>query len=230
MEMLSDYEFELKYHPGKANVVADTLSRKDRVKPLKVRSMRLDVRVDLMDRLKQAQALALEEGNSSKKEMMKTMQQLVKGNDGLLRMGTRIWVPMYGGLRDLILEEAQKSKYLMHPGADEMYHTLKDHFYWPRRKRDIAGYVEKYLTCLQVKAEHQKPSGMLQPLDIPIWKWEKITMDFVMKLPRTKKGHDAVWVIVDRLTKSAHFLPIKEPYVSHPDTGDVSVNRFHTKT
>jgi hypothetical protein len=128
MEMLSDYEFELKYLPGKANKVADALSSKDRMKPLKVRSMRLDVWVDLMDRLKQAQASTLEEGNSKNEEMMKTVQQLVKGKDGLLRMGTRIWVPMYGGLRDLILEEAHKSKYLMHPGVDKMYHILKDHF------------------------------------------------------------------------------------------------------
>jgi hypothetical protein len=132
--------------------------------------MRLDVRIDLMDQLKEAQVSALEEENSKNEEMMKTAQQFVKGKDGLLRMGTGIWVPMYGGLRDLILEEAHKSKYLMHPGADKMYYTLKDHFWWPRMKRDVAGYVEKCLTCLQVKAEHQKPSGLLQPLDIPVWK------------------------------------------------------------
>ena len=79
-------------------------------------------------------------------------------------------------------------------------------------KRDVVKYVEKCLTCSQVKAEHQKPYDMLQPLEIPVWKWEKITMDFVTKLPRTRKGCDAIWVIVDRLTKSAHFFPIKETY------------------
>jgi hypothetical protein len=75
------------------------------------------------------------------------------------------------------MEEAQ-SKYLMHPGADKMYYTLKDHYWWPGMKKAIAAYVERCLTCLQVKAEHQKPSGMLQPLEIPIWKWRMITMDF----------------------------------------------------
>ena len=76
-------------------------------------------------------------------------------------------------------------------------------------KKDVADFVARYLTCQQVKAEHQAPSGMLQPLTIPEWKWENITMDFMMGLPRTLKGYNAVWVIVDRLTKSAHFLPIR---------------------
>ncbi|KAD7479048.1 hypothetical protein E3N88_02184 [Mikania micrantha] len=212
MEVLTDYDFELQYHPGKANVVADALSRKERVKPIRARSLRLDVRVDIMDQLKKAQERALEDDNVKFEEMIKTVQQMTKGNDGLLRLKTRIWVPKYGGLRGLILEEAHKSKYLMHPGSDKMYYTLKDHYWWPGMKKDIAGYVERCLTCLQVKAEHQKPSGKLQPLEIPVWKWEKITMDFVMKLPRTKKGNDAIWVIVDRLTKSAHFLAIKESF------------------
>ena len=81
-------------------------------------------------------------------------------------------------------------------------------------KRDVARYVEKYLTCLKVKAEHQKPYGKLQPLEIPIWKWEHITMDLITKLPKTPRNYDAIWVIVDRLTKSAHFLAIREKFSS----------------
>ena len=79
-------------------------------------------------------------------------------------------------------------------------------------KKDVAEWVSKCLTCQRVKAEHHRPSGLLQPLEIPVWKWEHIAMDFVVGLPRTKTNHDAIWVIVDRLTKSAHFLPIKETY------------------
>ena len=79
-------------------------------------------------------------------------------------------------------------------------------------KKDIAEFVSKCLTCQQVKIEHQKPSGLLHPLSIPEWKWESISMDFVMGLPRTQSSFDAIWVIVDRLTKSAHFLPIKATY------------------
>ncbi|GJR79173.1 putative reverse transcriptase domain-containing protein [Tanacetum coccineum] len=84
-----------------------------------------------------------------------------------------------------------------------MYQDLKKLYWWPNMKAEIATYVSKCLTCAKVKAEHQKPSGLLQQPEIPEWKWEKITMDFVSGLPRTSSGYDSIWVIVDRLTKSA---------------------------
>ncbi|GJY94420.1 putative reverse transcriptase domain-containing protein [Tanacetum coccineum] len=93
-----------------------------------------------------------------------------------------------------------------------MYHDLRDMYWWPGMKRDIATHVSKCLTCLKVKAEHQRPSGLLQQPEIPKWKWDNITMDFITKLPRTKSGHDTIWVVVDRLTKSAHFLATHEDY------------------
>ncbi|GKA04014.1 putative reverse transcriptase domain-containing protein [Tanacetum coccineum] len=110
------------------------------------------------------------------------------------------------------MDEAHKSKYSVHPGADNMYYDLRDRYWWPGMKKDIAEYVSKCLTCLKVKDEHQRPSGLLQQLEIPIWKWEGIAMYFVTRLPRTGNGHDTIWVIVDRLTKSAHFLPMREDY------------------
>ncbi|GJV34562.1 retrotransposon protein, putative, ty3-gypsy subclass [Tanacetum coccineum] len=100
----------------------------------------------------------------------------------------------------------------VHPGADKMFYNLRDMYWWPGMKKDIAVYVSRCLTCLKVKAEHQRPSGLLQQPEIPEWKWERIAMDFVMKLPRTSSGHDTIWVIVDRLTKFAHFLPMHEDY------------------
>nr|GFC27675.1 retrotransposon protein, putative, Ty3-gypsy subclass [Tanacetum cinerariifolium] len=93
-----------------------------------------------------------------------------------------------------------------------MYHNLKQHFWWSGMKGDVAMFVSKCLICQQVKIEHQRASGLLQPLDIPVWKWDKISMDFVTGLPRTKRRHDVIWVVVDRLTKSAHFLPIRNDY------------------
>ncbi|GKE64203.1 putative reverse transcriptase domain-containing protein [Tanacetum coccineum] len=110
------------------------------------------------------------------------------------------------------MEEAHKSKYFVYPGADKMYYDLRDRYWWPGMKKDITEYVSKCLTCLKVKAEHQRPSGLLQQPEIPVWKWEGIAMDFVTKLPKTSSGHDTIWVIVDRLTKSAHFLPMREDY------------------
>nr|GEZ73987.1 retrotransposon protein, putative, Ty3-gypsy subclass [Tanacetum cinerariifolium] len=97
-----------------------------------------------------------------------------------------------------------------HPGSDKMYQDLKKFYWWPNMKAGITTFVSKCLTCANVKAEHQKPSGLLQQPEIPEWKWEKITIDFVSGLPRTPCGYNSIWVIVDRLTKSAHFLPIKK--------------------
>ncbi|GJS88248.1 putative reverse transcriptase domain-containing protein [Tanacetum coccineum] len=102
------------------------------------------------------------------------------------------------------------SKYLIHPGSYKKYQDLKKLYWWPNMKAEIATYISKCLTCARVKAECQKPSGLLVQPVIPVWKWENITMDFITKLPKTSFGQDTIWVIVDRLTKSAHFLPMKE--------------------
>ena len=91
-----------------------------------------------------------------------------------------------------------------------MFQDLKEHFWWVNMRNQIAEYVARCPTCQRVKVEHQRPGGLLQPLPIPEWKWDHVTMDFVTDLPRVRLGHDSIWVIVDRLTKSAHFLPIKK--------------------
>nr|GFC01539.1 putative reverse transcriptase domain, ribonuclease H-like domain, aspartic peptidase domain protein [Tanacetum cinerariifolium] len=135
-----------------------------------------------------------------------------KRDDGGVYFFDRVWIPSVGGIRKLIMDEAHTSRYSVHPGADKMYYDLRDLYWWPGMKRDIAEYVSKCLTCSKIKAEHQKPSGLLQQPEIQEWKWEKITMDLVTKLPKSSSGHDAIWVVVDRLTKSAHFLPIREDY------------------
>ncbi|GKB44381.1 putative reverse transcriptase domain-containing protein [Tanacetum coccineum] len=109
------------------------------------------------------------------------------------------------------MNEAHATKYFVHAGIDKMYYDLRDIYWWLGMK-EIAMYVSKCLTCSKVKAEHQKPSGLLQQPEIPEWKWENITMDFINKLPRTSSGHNSIWVIVDRLTKSTHFLAIREDY------------------
>ncbi|GKA52510.1 putative reverse transcriptase domain-containing protein [Tanacetum coccineum] len=108
------------------------------------------------------------------------------------------------------MHESHMSKYSVHPGSDKMYQDMKKLYWWPNMKADIATYVSKCLTCLKVKAEHKKPSGLLVKPEIPQWKWDNITMDFITKLPRTSSGYNTIWVIIDRLTKSAHFLPMRE--------------------
>lgn len=134
--------------------------------------------------------------------------------EGITRFRDRLWVPTDDALRREILQEAHSAPYSVHPGSTKMYKDLQMHYWWPGMKGDVAKFVAQCLTCQQVKAEHQRPAGLLEPLPVPEWKWEKITMDFVVGLPVTKRGFDAVWVVVDRLTKSAHFIPIKTTYDS----------------
>ena len=148
--------------------------------------------------------------------MIKLKEEIEKGkkaefqirDDGMIVKGQRMCVPEYGELKRDIMEEAHSSAYAIHPGSTKMYRTFKEHYWWNGMKKEIASFVFRCLTYQQVKAEHQRPIGKIQLLPIPVWKWEKIIMDFVTGLPRTQRKHDAIWVIVDRLMKSTHFLPV----------------------
>ena len=118
-------------------------------------------------------------------------------------------------LRKRILDEAHVSRYSIHPGSNKMYQDLRQRLWWTRMKREIAQYVSECDICKRVKASHLRPAGLLQPLTIPSGKWEDISIDFIVGLPKTAKGYDSIWVVVDRLTKSAHFIPVKTGYKSH---------------
>ena len=118
-------------------------------------------------------------------------------------------VPQLTNLREEILREFHCSRFFVHTGGTKMYQDLRRLYYWSGMKRHVGDFVRRCLMCQQVKAEHQKPAGLLQPLEVAEWKWEHVTMDFVTHLPQTQQWHEAVWVIVDRLTKSAHFLAVR---------------------
>ncbi|GJU31637.1 putative reverse transcriptase domain-containing protein [Tanacetum coccineum] len=210
LELLADYDCKIRYHPRKANVVADALSRKERIKPLRVRTLVMTLHPKLPSQILEAQTEAIKEENIEA-ENLRGMDKAFKVRpDGTRCIKNRSWLPLFGNLRDLIMHESHKSKYSIHPGSDKMYQDLKKLYWWPNMKAIIAEYVGKCLTCSRVKAECQKPSGLLIQPEIPTWKWEIITMDFITKLPKTSNGHDTIWVIVDRLTKSAHFIPTRE--------------------
>ncbi|XP_042051304.1 uncharacterized protein LOC121796544, partial [Salvia splendens] len=126
----------------------------------------------------------------------------------------RLCVPKDEGLRMEIMREAHETPYAAHPGSTKMYQDLKRQFWWNGMKKHVAAFVERCLACQQVKALHQRPYGKLQPLEIPEWKWEHIAMDFVVGLPKSQRGNTVIWVIIDRLTKSAHFVPVRATYGS----------------
>ncbi|GJV47895.1 putative reverse transcriptase domain-containing protein [Tanacetum coccineum] len=144
IEPLSDYDCVIRYHPRKANVVTDALSMKDK-DPIR-------------------------KGNIGAEGFLGKGEPFEVRPDGTKCLKGRIWLPLFGGLRDLIMWESHKLKYSIHPGSDKMYHDLKKLYWWPNMKADIATYVNKCLTCAKVKDEHQKPSGLLQQPEIPVWK------------------------------------------------------------
>ncbi|GJU05977.1 putative reverse transcriptase domain-containing protein [Tanacetum coccineum] len=176
LELLSDYDCFIHYHPGKANVVADALSRKERSKPLRVRALVMTIGLDLPKQILNAQTEAQKPknlknedvGGMIRKDLPK--ERLEPRADGTLCLNGRSWLPCYGDLRTVIMHESHKSKYSVHPGSDKMYQDMKKLYWWPNMKADIATYVSKCLTCAKVKAEHQRPSGLLVQPKIPEWK------------------------------------------------------------
>ncbi|GJR40174.1 putative reverse transcriptase domain-containing protein [Tanacetum coccineum] len=162
LELLSDYDCELCYHPGKANVILN------------------------------AQVEARKEENYGTEDLCGMIKNLEPCVDETLCLKNRSWIPCFGNLRALIMHESHKSKYSIHTGYDKMYQDLKKLYWWPNMKAKISTYVSKCMTCAKVKAEYQKPSSLLVQPVILVWKWENITMDFVTKLPKTTSGQDTI--------------------------------------
>lgn len=234
VELIDQYDLVMNYHPGKANVVADALSRKKEVSLQYIQTEFLPMMFTLrgicaalttgpdgtLAAQVRAKPMLLDEIHEKQKQDPQCIcwKQMVEGgmdigfhinHEGMLYKGTRVCVPNDEQVRGKVLKDGHDSMFAIHPGTTKMYQDLKRTFWWPGMKSDVVNFVSKCDICKKVKADHKKPGGVLNPLEIPEWKWEKVNMDFVTGFPRSSKGNDAIWVIIDRLTKTAVFIPIK---------------------
>jgi hypothetical protein len=234
LELIKDYDLEIHSDPGKANLVADALSQKEHVHSAVVAQLPdeivedfrrlnlgivahtegviIDVEPTLEQEIRKGQI-----GDAKIKEIKNLITEgrgpeFTEDEQGTVWFKDPICVPEIDSLRETILREAHDSNYSIHPGSIRMYQDLKQKYWWYGLKRDVVAHVAMCDVCQRAKAEHQRPAGLLHPLKIPEWKWEEIGMDSITGLPRTSKGCDSIWVIVDRLTKVAHFILVKTTY------------------
>jgi hypothetical protein len=230
--LIKDYDLEVHYHPGKANVVAYALSRTVHYNHLEVKPFS----DPLCEDMRKLSLEVVEQGNlcvlaaesnfydrivtaqHNDEGIQLIKQKLVEGypkctcfqrdpND-VIWFGKCIVVRIDPKIRKTIFDEAHMSKISIHPGSTKVYQDLKQNFCWSNMKVDIAKYVSECDTCHRMKASHLKSVGVLQPYSIPMWKWDDISMDFIVGLPLTSRKKDSIWVIVGRLTKTAHFIAV----------------------
>jgi hypothetical protein len=234
LELIKDYDLEIHYHPGKANLVADALSRKEHVHSVVVAQLPDEIVEDFrrlnLGTVAHTEEVTIELEPTLEPEIRKgqvgdakiqeikdlitegRVLEFTEDEQGTIWFKDQICVPEIDSLREIILKEAHDSDYSIHPGSTKMYQDLKQKYWWYGLKRDVAAHVAKCDVCQRLKIEHQRPAGLLHPLKIPEWKWEEIGMDFIVGSPRTPAGYDSIWVIVDRLTKVVHFIPVRTNY------------------
>jgi len=225
---MSEYDFGISYIKGKKNVVVDALSRRPRVFSLAALKVNLREHV-LMQLLGDNWYLKVTSNLQSGRKLDLKYKGYSLEADRLLRYRGRMYIPGGGDIRNIILKEAHRELYCAHPGVKKMYADMRNLFFWVGMKCDVVHFIAKCLEFQQVKFDHHHPAGLLQPHDVPMTKWEVISMDFVVGLLLTSHRHNAILVIVDKLTKSSHFILVRDTY----DVTDVArmfvseVIRFH---
>src|SRR4051812_11202452 len=253
LETIADFNMDISYTPGKANVMVDALSRKSYCNALEVQIQQpllyeefqklnlkivpqghvnsLVIEPDLVKAVKIMQGYDdfvhkikrdIKNGKPTPFTLDDECVACYKGRLVVTHSKGR-----QGNLNQTlhVMKEAHDTPLSIHPGSTKMYQDIRQRYWWPGMKQDIARYVDECDVCRRIKAEDQRPAGTLQPLSIPKWKWDKIEMDFVTGFPRSQKGHDAIFVIIDRFSKVAHFLPVKET-ISYSQLADLYVSRI----
>ncbi|KAL4020587.1 hypothetical protein IC575_019368 [Cucumis melo] len=220
LELVKDYDCEILYHPGKANVVADALSRKV------AHSAALITKQAPLLRDFEITEITVSVGEVTSQLAQLSVQPTLRQRIIVAQLNDPYLVEKHclvetGQCEDFSISSDDGltfdecfSPFTMHPGSTKMYQDLKSVYWWRNMKREVADFVSRCLVCQQVKAPRQRPVGLLQPLSVPGWKWESVLIDFITGLRRTLKGYTVIWVVVDRLTKSAHFVPGKSTYTA----------------
>jgi transposase InsO family protein len=219
MEFLSEFDYVIEYQEGTKNVVADALSRRaDHGTAAEDAGVGAtlaflnsfsasSISTSLLDEIKSGYSTdpvcqsILSGASSLRYKQMSVKQDLIWQNN------TAVVVPDIEALKTKILGEVHDSKLAGHLGVEKTYKLLQKHFYWPNIYRDVKKYVTTCLICQRIKSENKKKKGLLQPIEIPLRRWHTVTMDFITQLPKTKHGHDAIFVVVDKLSKRAYFIP-----------------------
>jgi hypothetical protein len=231
LELIKYYDLGINSHPGKANVVVDALSRSSHLNMLATRELLPEFWKEFeklnLGWVSNTEVITMEVDSTLEQDIQKGQLEDAKiqeikeqiNEDKALGFSVdeqvTLWykkhlcVPEVKQIRELILCETHDSAYYIHPGSTKMYHDLKSRYWWHGMKRVVAEYVALCDNCLRVKAERQRPVGLLQPLKIPQWKWEEISMDFIIGIPRTQSSYDSIWVIIDSFLKVVHFILIK---------------------
>jgi hypothetical protein len=221
LEFLSEYDFDIKHIRGKENKVVDALNR--RVHEMHATTISM-YKSDLCDKIlevsKSDHALCGHKGNFTTRYVATKFEGYELREDGILMYRCRVYVPNDQGVENMLLSEMHKVPYVGHPGYQKTIVAVKKQYYWPGMKKEVVDFIARCLECQKVKVEHRHPTGLLQPFPIPEWKWEVVTMDFITKFPRTAKQHDSIMVVVDKLTKAAHFIPVKS---MHKETNIVEI-------
>jgi hypothetical protein len=210
LEFLCEYNFDIKHIKGKENKVVDALiMRVHELHATTINMYQTDIKsifleVASVDLQYMELVAKLQPG-----EMLQKVENYKLETDGILLYKNIICIPNVQGLKLVILREMHSVPYVGHPGYQKIVAVVKRHYFWPGMKKEIIEYIARCMECHKVKDENKNPAWLLQPLPILEWKWEVVTLDFITGLPRIGKHHDSIMVVVDKLMKDTHFIPLK---------------------
>jgi hypothetical protein len=221
LEFISEYDFEIKHIKGKENQVDDALNmRAHEVHIAAINMCRNDMKDQIIATTNSDQHYLKIKGTLQQGYFQQKFNCYELKDDGILMYKGKLYVLNSSEMKNTFMKEIHNVPYVGHLGYQKTLATVRSQYFWPRMKKEVANYIVICIECQKVKTKHRHPTCLLQPFPIPEWKWEVVTIDFITKLPRTMKQHDSIMVVVDKLTKTTHFIPVK---TTHKPTNIVDI-------